>query len=82
VSEPAAVDRFQIALSLGATFKINGEAWTKPGAETSISWRGIPDQDQVNTAIEFMEKKILEPMMIDVAELAMKYTRQAEGIAE
>jgi hypothetical protein len=77
------IEKFQISMELGATFSINGgQAWTKPGVATSITFSDIPNKEDVDTALKFMQHQILEPTMSDVADAVIKYTKRANGIEE
>lgn len=49
MSEP---DRFELRLRMDATvtvFDHNGQPtdWIKPGSEASMSWRGVPSQEEL-----------------------------------
>jgi len=74
------ISKFSVTVELGATFKTGENAWTKPGVETTIVFNGIPEKEQLDAALSFMEKEILEPVLSDVAEAAVEYTRKAHGL--
>lgn len=74
------ISNFSVTVALGATFKTGENAWTKPAVETTITFDGIPDKDVLDTALKFMEKEILEPVLSDVAEAAVMYTRKAHDL--
>jgi hypothetical protein len=74
------ISSFSVTVALGATFKTGESAWTKPAVETTITFDDIPDKDVLDTALAFMEKQILEPVLSDVAQAAVMYTRKAHGL--
>jgi hypothetical protein len=76
------IGKFSISLQLGATFKSGDDSWTKPGVETSITFNGIPEKEQLDMALSFMEREILEPVLREVADAAIKYNQRAAGLGE
>lgn len=82
MSDHAEVESFRITLSLGATVEVNGQAWVKPSASSSISWSGVPDADQVHAALQFMEEQILSPTLDEVMNTVVENTKRAKGISD
>jgi len=76
----ADVDKFKVELHLGATLQSGNSTWLKPGVGTSITFNGIPDKEQLDTAMKFMHSQILEPVMEEVVDTAINYAKKAEGI--
>lgn len=76
----ANVQKFTVELELGATLKAGEQTWIKPGLATSITFNQIPEKDQLDTALHFMHNQILEPVMEEVVDTAIKYARKAEGL--
>lgn len=67
--EPDILDT-QLTLHFGATLAVNGGTgfndWIKPGASYSIKWSGIPSEEQVRLATQFIQKEILSPLLEDI----------------
>jgi hypothetical protein len=80
--DPAEITSFRLTLYLGATVDVQGEAWVKPSASTSITWNTIPDSDQVQTALSFMETQILTPTLNEVMATVIENTKKAKGIRD
>lgn len=78
----APITGFKVELTLGATISINGEAWLKPGVGTSMSWGALPEQDQIETALEYMAKAILEPTLDEVMGTVIQKAKEARGITD
>lgn len=75
------ITSFTLELSLGATMAINGnEAWVKPAATVSTTWSGIPSQDQINLAYDFMMSEILNPSLKEISEAVIENTKKAKGL--
>lgn len=75
------ITNFKIELRLGATFSVNqGDAWIKPEAATSISWSGVPDDEQIKVALAHMAEQILEPTIDDISSAVVERVKKAKGI--
>jgi hypothetical protein len=70
MSDDAPVDRFTLTMKLDASLSISSggqlQNWIKPGVEASVSWQGIPTEEQVAGATEFLNREIVEPIVAHV----------------
>lgn len=68
-NEPEIIDT-QLTLHFGATLAVNGGTgfndWIKPGASYSIKWSGIPSEEQIRLATQFIQKEILSPLLEEI----------------
>ena len=62
-------DRFTLTMRVDASLQIRtgGELsnWIKPGSEASVSWAGLPSDDEIQVAAEWLQVKILNPTIED-----------------
>lgn len=69
MSEPDILDT-QLTLHFGATLAVNGgngfNDWIKPGASYSIKWSGIPSEEQIRLATQFIQQQVLSPILEDI----------------
>lgn len=68
-NEPEILDT-QLTLHFGATLAVNGGTgfndWIKPGASYSIKWKGIPSEEQIRLATQFIQSEILSPLLEEI----------------
>lgn len=80
MSEPEILDT-QLTLHFGATLSVNGGTgfndWIKPGASYSIKWSGIPSEEQVRLATQFIQQEVLSPLLEDIIVTAQNRLTEA-----
>lgn len=80
MTDPVEITSFELTLHLGATVNINGEAWVKPGVSSSLTWNGLPSEEEIHQALQLLETKILSPTMDEIMGLVVENTKRAKGI--
>jgi len=79
--EDARVERTKLTISLGATVSVSTggdfQDWIKPGVAFSISFDGIPSEDQLRASTEFIGSQILSPVLEDVIVLSQQKLEEA-----
>jgi hypothetical protein len=77
----ARVTGTRLTLNLNATVSISTGAdwndWVKPGVAFSISFDGIPSEDQLRASTEFIGSQILSPVLEDVIVLSQQKLEEA-----
>jgi hypothetical protein len=63
---------FKLTSHLGVTMTINGQDWIKTGATTSMTFRDLPPDEQIDISLEHMRNKILGPA-VDEAIVAINH---------
>ena len=80
--DAAPVDRFTLTMRLDASLSISSggqlQNWIKPGAEASVSWQGISDAGQVESATKFLNEEIIEPIVASVIAQSQERLRKIE----
>ena len=75
--------QFRLSLKLDATLAVNGgngfQNWIKPGVEASVTWDGLPSDDQIAAATTYLQQQIVEPIVAQVVETAAERVRELEG---
>lgn len=68
-NEPDIIDT-QLTLHFGATLAVNGGSgfndWIKPAASYSIKWAGVPSEDQIKLATQFIQDEVLSPILGEI----------------
>ena len=68
-NEPDIIDT-QLTLHFGATLAVNGGTgfndWIKPAASYSIKWSGVPSEEQITLATQFIQKEVLSPILEEI----------------
>lgn len=72
----------QLTLHFGATIAVTTSAtgfqdWIKPGASFSTKWAGIPTDEQVQIATQFIQHNVLSPILDDIIGTAQKRLTEA-----
>jgi hypothetical protein len=80
VADPAKIDKFKLELRLDATVEVNGKAWVKPGVTAGITWTDVPSESAVQSALTFLNGKIIEPTMSEVMDVVVANTKKAHGL--
>ncbi|OBY33504.1 hypothetical protein [Mycolicibacter kumamotonensis] len=75
-SEPEIVET-QLTLHFGATLSVTTTAngfsdFIKPAASFSTKWKGIPSEDQVKLATQFIQHSVLGPTLDDIIATAQQ----------
>lgn len=53
--------RFEVECRLDTTITVNGNNWFKPGISSKVGWNYLPEEVDIRTAIEYMERAVLAP---------------------
>lgn len=79
-NEPDILDT-QLTLHFGATLAVNGGSgfndWIKPAASYSIKWGGVPSEEQIRLATQFIQQEVLSPILADIIETAQNRLMEA-----
>lgn len=69
MSDPDIVDT-QLTLHFGATLAVTGgngfSDWIKPAASYSIKWNGVPSEEQIRLATQFIQAEVLSPILEEI----------------
>lgn len=80
----AEIENFEIRIKLDCTISVDNQDWLKPGVESGIRWRirdnDLPSEDQVQTAVEFLQRAIIGPSLEDVIGQIHSRTREMRDI--
>lgn len=83
MADDAPVDRFTLTMKLDASLSISSggqlQNWIKPGVEAAVSWQGIPTEEQVASATDFLNKEIVEPIVAHVIKESQERLQQING---
>ena len=63
---PAKIEKVSLTWKLDASLTVTADGkdnWVKPGAAASITFDGLPTEEQVEIASEHMIKNIIEPQI-------------------
>jgi hypothetical protein len=79
--QPEVIDT-QLTLHFGATLAINGGTngfsdWIKPEASYSMKWNGIPSEEQIRLATQFIQKEVLSPILEEIIGTAQERLTEA-----
>jgi len=79
--EAAQVVKTKLTINLGATVAVSTggdfQDWIKPGVAFSISFDGIPSEEQLRASTEFIGSQILSPVLEDVIVLSQQKLEEA-----
>ena len=79
-NEPDIIDT-QLTLHFGATLAVNGGTgfndWIKPAASYSIKWSGVPSEEQITLATQFIQKEVLSPILEEIIATAQQRLLEA-----
>lgn len=79
-NEPDIIDT-QLTLHFGATLAVNGgngfNDWIKPAASYSIKWSGIPSEEQIKLATQFIQQEVLSPILGEIISTAQTRLMEA-----
>jgi hypothetical protein len=68
--DPADIIDTQLTLSFGATVAVTGgsgfQDWIKPAASYSMKWSGIPSEEQIRLATQFIQNQVLSPLLEEI----------------
>lgn len=76
------IERMSITLSVGVTVTLtdgvgNPHSWIKPGAESTISWKGIPTPEMIDSARRYIQGQVLEPTITEAIDSAQQRADEA-----
>lgn len=82
MSDDAEILSTELTISFGATIGVTTsptgyQDWIKPGASFSTHWKGIPTEEQLKLAADFIERTILAPMVSDLVASAQQRLMEA-----
>ncbi len=70
-----------LTLHFGATLAVNGgdgfSDWIKPAASYSVTWTGIPAEEQLRIATEFAQTQVLSPLLEEIIVTAQRRLLEA-----
>ena len=79
-NEPDILDT-KLTLHFGATLAVNGgngfNDWIKPEASYSIKWNGVPSEEQIKLATQFIQKEVLSPILEEIIGTAQQRLTEA-----
>lgn len=61
--EQGEIEHFEIEARLDVTLKVNDSDFYKPGASGKIRFKGLPDEDQIKAAYEYLLFSVIDPQL-------------------
>lgn len=65
------IEKVKFTLRMDATLSVSAgseQHWIKPGAESSITFSGVPDKKEIALAASYMQEEMLEPTLDKVVD--------------
>jgi hypothetical protein len=77
MSEEPEILETQLTLHFGATIAVSTSAsgfndWIRPSASFSTKWKGVPSEEQVQTATTFIQHNVLGPILDEIIGVAQQ----------
>jgi hypothetical protein len=70
---PAAIEWVELELKLDATITVGSyvpnpepKEWIKPGCAGKVHFRGMPDEDQIKAAYQYLQAYMIAPALEEV----------------
>lgn len=70
--DPNPIESFTLTARLDVTLKVNDTDFYKPGAEGSIKFKGLPDENKIEAAYQYLVFEIIDRQMTGALEKVME----------
>ena len=66
------IESFTLTARLDVTLKVNDSDFYKPGAEGAIKFKGLPDEDKIKAAYEYLVFEVIDRQLTGALEKVME----------
>lgn len=71
------IEFFELRMKLDTTLTINETHWMKPGVESAIRWRRLPDDRELADATAYIQLAVLNPAISELIGLLSQQLAEA-----